>query len=95
MSREWWVAGHAITARGPPRDAGTRPDRSEKPRPTARLININTATVADLEAFPGIGPIIARRIVEGRPYHSVDDLDRVKGIGKERLEETQPFVRAE
>jgi DNA uptake protein ComE-like DNA-binding protein len=32
---------------------------------------------------------------EPRPYRSVDDLDRVKGIGKRRLEETRPLVRAE
>ena len=58
-------------------------------------INVNTATVAELEALPGIGPVIARRIIEGRPYRSVDDLDRVKGIGKKRLEEIRPFVTAE
>jgi competence protein ComEA len=48
-----------------------------------------------VEALPGIGPVIAPRIIEGRPYRSVDDLDRVKGMGKKRLEEIRPLVRVE
>jgi competence protein ComEA len=48
-----------------------------------------------LEALPGIGPVIARRIIEGRPYPSVEELDGVKGIGKKRLEEIRPLVTAE
>jgi competence protein ComEA len=48
-----------------------------------------------LEALPGIGPVIARRIMEGRPDRSVEELERVKGIGKKRLEEIRPLVSAE
>src|SRR5215831_18938763 len=50
-----------------------------RPRAAGR-VNVNTATAAELEALPGIGPVIARRIVEGRPYRSVEDLERVKGV---------------
>jgi competence protein ComEA len=39
--------------------------------------------------------VIARRIVEGRPYRSVEELDRVRGVGKKRLEEIRPLVTAE
>jgi competence protein ComEA len=39
--------------------------------------------------------VIARRIIEGRPYRSIEELDRVKGIGKKRLEEIRPLVTAE
>jgi competence protein ComEA len=60
-----------------------------------RLINVNTASQAELEALPGIGPVIARRIVKGRPYPSVGELDRVKGVGKKRLEEIRPMVTTE
>jgi competence ComEA-like helix-hairpin-helix protein len=93
--RGWRVVGHDIAARGPPRKARVRADRSEKPRPGGGRINVNTASQAELEALPGIGPVIARRIVAGRPYRSVEELDRVKGIGKKRLEEIRPLVTAE
>jgi competence protein ComEA len=56
------------------------------------VLNVNTATQEELDALPGIGRVIARRIVEGRPYRSVDELDRVKGIGKKRLEEIRSLV---
>jgi DNA uptake protein ComE-like DNA-binding protein len=39
--------------------------------------------------------VIARRIIEGRPYRSVHHLERVKGIGKKRLEEIRPLVSVE
>jgi DNA uptake protein ComE-like DNA-binding protein len=39
--------------------------------------------------------VIARRIIEGRPSHSVEELDRVRGIGRKRLEEIRPLVKAE
>ena len=93
--RGWRVVGHEIAARGPPGKARARPDRSEKPKPDGGRINVNTASQAELGALPGIGPVIARRIVEGRPYRSVEELDRVKGIGKKRLEEIWPLVTAE
>jgi competence protein ComEA len=48
-----------------------------------------------VEALPGIGPVIARRIIEGRPYGSVEELEPVKGIGKKRLEEIRPLVAME
>ena len=64
-------------------------------RPGGRRINVNTATVAELEALPGVGPAIARRIAEGRPYRSVNDLERVRGIGPKRLEEIRALVTAD
>jgi competence ComEA-like helix-hairpin-helix protein len=90
----WRVVGHEIAARGPPGKARPRPDRSEKPRSLGRLVNVNTATAAELEALPGIGPVIARRIIEERPYRSVEELERVKGIGRKRLDEIRPLVSA-
>jgi competence protein ComEA len=93
--RGWRVVGHDIAARGPPRKARVRADRSEKPKSGGGRVNVNTATAAELEALPGIGPVIARRIIEGRPYRSVGELDTVKGIGKRRLEEIRPLVTAE
>jgi competence protein ComEA len=65
------------------------------PRAAVHPINVNTASQAELEALPGIGPVIARRIIEGRPYRSVDDLEGVKGIGKKRMEEIRRLVKVE
>jgi DNA uptake protein ComE-like DNA-binding protein len=38
--------------------------------------------------------VIARRIIEGRPYRTVDDLRTVKGIGEKRWTEIRPYVTA-
>ena len=82
--------------RGPPAEKGRpKPGRDADARPAGWRINVNTATEAELEALPGVGPVIARRIIEGRPYRSVEDLERVKGIGKKRLEEIRPLAMVE
>jgi competence protein ComEA len=48
-------------------------------------VNLNTATVAELDGLPGIGPVLAQRIVDHRtsagPFGSVEELDDVPGIG--------------
>ena len=45
-------------------------------------IDPNTATVDEIMLLPGVGEVLAERIVEGRPYKSVEDLRRVPGIGE-------------
>lgn len=53
-------------------------------------LDLNRASVAELEKLPGIGPVLARRIVEWRethgPFQSVQDLLHVPGIGPKTLE---------
>lgn len=61
-------------------------------RPEVARVNLNTASQAEIESLPGIGPALAQRIVEGRPYSSLEDLDRVKGIGPKLLERLRPLV---
>jgi competence protein ComEA len=66
-----------------------------KLRPGDPLLDVNRATEAELLRLPGIGPTLANRIVSQRPYHAVDDLRRVKGIGVKTLESLRPFVQVQ
>lgn len=59
--------------------------RQEGEVPT-QIIDLNTASLRELKALPGIGLKLGPRIVQGRPYQKVDDLLKVKGIGKKKLD---------
>ncbi|MBL8764430.1 MAG: helix-hairpin-helix domain-containing protein [Phycisphaerae bacterium] len=64
-----------------------------------RRVNLNTAGAAELELLPGIGPAMARRIIEHRgahgPFRSMSDLDAVSGIGPAKLAKIEPLVSFE
>ncbi|MGQ0549895.1 MAG: helix-hairpin-helix domain-containing protein [Armatimonadota bacterium] len=83
-------------------DAERTPSNHHPPDPpaggdAAPTVNVNTATAADLERLPGIGPVLARRIVEHREakglFRRLDDLLEVKGIGPKMLRRIQPWLR--
>lgn len=63
------------------------------------LLDINTATVDDLDTLPGIGEVLAGRIVAYReahgPFPSVDALDHVEGIGEGTLAPIRRYLTAE
>ena len=48
-------------------------------------VDLNMADQKALESLPGIGPALAKKIMEGRPYLGVDDLSRVKGMNKSKI----------
>jgi competence protein ComEA len=55
-------------------------------------VNLNTAELAELEDLPGIGPAAAKAIVDGRPWKSVDELDKIRGLGKNRIAALRDLV---
>lgn len=69
--------------------------RSVGPSEGSLVVNINTASARELESLPGIGPALAQLIVQRRPYQSVEDLARVRGIGPESIASLRPFIKTE
>jgi competence protein ComEA len=63
---------------------------------TAGRVNLNSATAAELEELPGVGPVLAQRIIDWRTEHgrfaSVDELGEVSGIGEKIFAALQPKV---
>jgi competence protein ComEA len=55
-------------------------------------VDINAATLAELDTLPGVGPSTAQRIIDGRPYGAVEDLMRVKGIGQATFDKLKEHI---
>lgn len=60
------------------------------------VVHVNTATVDELSALPGVGPSLAQKIIDYRtangPFKSMDDLDQVSGVGPSLLAKWQGLV---
>jgi competence protein ComEA len=71
--------------------------KAEKPSaPAAALVNLNTATQAQLESLPGIGVKVAERILDYRqkngPFKKIEDLMNVQGIGEKSFLKLKPLL---
>jgi len=82
--------------------ARTHPQTVKSPSKTeggehGRTVNVNTATAEDLERLPGIGPVLARRIIAHRDqqglFRRLDDLLQVEGVGRRLLRRLEPVLR--
>ena len=79
-----------------PPDPGTgskvRRSHSKESTPFGR-IDLNTATEKELTTVPGIGHVMAARIIAARPFRSADDLKRVSGIGDKKYLQVRPYFQ--
>ena len=85
-------AGHG----GLPADAGSDLGSGPAGASPGTKLSLATATAAELDELPGVGPVTAQNILDYRsehgPFRSVDDLDAVPGIGPARIEQLRELV---
>src|SRR5262245_23101738 len=73
--------------------AGSTHEAGGKTHSKTAKVNLNTATEQELEDLPGVGPATAQKIVAGRPYSSVADLEKA-GVTARTIEQIKPLVTA-
>ncbi|MET7281619.1 ComEA family DNA-binding protein [Kribbella sp. NPDC005582] len=87
--------GEQIVVGLPAQPTGTATPDGAQP-PTTPL-NLNTATAPQLDALPGVGPVLAQRIIDYRtqngPFTTVDQLQEVPGVGPKKFDSLKPHVR--
>ena len=85
------TVGKATAAPAP--TPAVKPGAKTPPAPAAAApVDLNTADQKALESLPGIGPALAKKIMAGRPFQSVDDLSRIKGMTKAKIKAIQDQV---
>ncbi len=101
----WRAAGARSPAPSDPSPAGDRTGTADPPGPPAAAaiprpaaaaprLDLNRADARELDALPGVGPVLAERIVQQRgrfgPFRDLDELLAVRGVGPRLLERLRP-----
>jgi competence ComEA-like helix-hairpin-helix protein len=108
VEREAPPPSERLTAATPPkrRDAGRPARTTSPPRPAKRSaepddehfvpLDLNRATAGELVQLPGVGPVLARRILAARDeagrFATVEDLAAIRGLGRSKFERLRPLV---
>ena len=87
------LTASSVVAQTPP---PANPPAQSSPAPQGSVVNLNTATKADLEKLPGVGPAMAQRILDYRQkiggFKKAEDLMNVQGIGEKSFLKIKPLV---
>ena len=88
------LVGVLAMAAQPVAAQNAQPRPESRPAKPAVVVNLNTATIAELETLPGVGSKMAARIIEYRqkkgPFKKIEELMNVQGIGEKNFLKLKP-----
>lgn len=88
--------GSTATEKASPTLKAAAEEKKDSPTGAASArVNLNTATVEELQTLPGVGPALAKEILAARPFKAVEELEKVKGLGQSRVQSLRSLVTVE